>query len=331
MNYTEKITLEQALDLQNKIKSGEMPDIKVYSFNASGLNIVNLNGLNIGKIYLDHNYLLLTRSDYAQYIQGNKPLPDVSGGYGYANKPFGNGTYEGIGNWYQKALNGDWHFVSGEFSDRAEFNANFWEYCFQLTDLARVEAEAEPEKTEINAAQVQYIVKNDVKTKLFYQCGDELVEQVRAWINDIEAAKNGTVFSLLTTTYNSLPDEFKALGDPKPSMPSFGEYVGNILDQTDWKAKYELEVAEHKETKIKYENLVEQHNVLNDLLQGADDNLKEATASADAKDKRIKELEYYKSISDNYVKALEGKLNALEMLKAAEFNLAKASNDYYPY
>ncbi len=55
------------------------------------------------------------------------------------------------------------------------------------------------------------------------------------------------------------------------------------------------------------------------------------TESSIDKDKRIKELEYYQSISDSYVKALEGKLNAIELLKAAEINLNKACDDYYPY
>lgn len=204
MNYTEQISLEQALDLQNRINAGEMPDI-LYAWHPME------DPISLGNNEIDHpnNEFYLTRPDYAQYIQGNKPLPDVSGGYGYANKPFGNGTYEGIGNWYQKALNGDWHFVSGEFSDRAEFNANFWEYCFQLTDLARVEAEA----------------------------------------------------------------------DPKPSMPAHFTYQND-----EWLREANKLAVEHEELKAKYSELEEQHNTLIKHLQ-------EATASADAKQDRINELE----------------------------------------
>ncbi len=236
MIYTEQITLEQALDLQNRIEAGEMPDIKVcylvppdaigvFSVGAGSLkDIPNLDFFGGGDWYL-------TRSDYATYIIGNKPLPEV---YGYPSKELSSGIYEGLE--YLSVSNGTKWTFKLPIQDKLE---QWWLYAFPLTDLARVEAEAvvsEMERTEINAAQVEYIVKHDVKTKLFYQCGDEVVEQVRAWINDIEAAKNGTLFSLLTTTYNSLPDEFKALAEP--SMPA------HFADSTDWKAKYsELERA----------------------------------------------------------------------------------------
>ena len=194
-------------------------DIPVYSILDEG----DLNTYNGG-------YYYITRPDYAQYIIGNKPLPD---GYGYPSKDLSIGLYNGIPYMFCFGDQSNIWLSTGQvFNLKTTTITKWYEVAFKLTDLARVEAEA----------------------------------------------------------------------DPKPSMPAHFE--------PDWKAKYiELE---------------EQHNTLIKHLQ-------EATALAETKEKRIKELEYYKTISDEYVKALEGKLNALEMLKAAEFNLAKASNDYYPY
>lgn len=80
--------------------------------------------------------------------------------------------------------------------------------------------------------------------------------------------------------------------------------------ETDWKAKYEFVE-------------VQKNNAVSSLaLLQADFNRQAA---------EIQDLENYKSISDSYVKALEAKLNAIEALTSAQWNLAKARNDYYPF
>lgn len=288
MNYDQQITLEQALDLQNKIKSGEMPDIIAFSTNARINN--SLENTDVNYVYKNRGKeLLLTRSDYATYILGNNPLPD---GYGYPSKDLSIGIYDELPYYF--------NFNADDWSKNLSFDSNYttvkkwYQICFRLTDLARVEAESvvsKMERTEINAAQVEYLVKNEVKTKLFYQCGDEVVEQIRFWINDIEAAKNGTVFSLLTTDYNSLPDEFKALADkpfaekyketlakPKPSMPAHFE--------ADWK-------------EAKYKELEKQ--------------LLEATALAETRQARINELEATLQIQLKHIEILENQNSELSI------------------
>lgn len=259
MNYTEKITLEQAIMFKKKQPFTQVKRI----LDGESLFVKLIQDIGIENLYANDGYILITRPDYAQYIQGNNPLPD---GYGYPSKDLGSGLYNGIPYMFCFGDQSNiWLSTEQVFNLKTTTITKWYEVAFKLSDLARVEAESvvsKMERTEINAAQVEYLVKNEVKTKLFYQCGDEVVEQIRFWINDIEAAKNGTVFSLLTTDYNSLPDEFKALAEPKPSMPAHFE--------PDWKAKYiELE---------------EQHNTLIKHLQ-------EATASADAKQDIINNLE----------------------------------------
>ena len=214
-----------------------------------------------------------------------------------ASFPFSTGIYNGldyVSRGYYKHVMENF----GRYEEHATANLNSYE--FKIEHLVVVESMyknnlerskrfdeqgrrilteiPEKEKIEINAAQVEYLVKNEVKTKLFYQCGDEVVEQIRFWINDIEAAKNGTVFSLLTTDYNSLPDEFKALAEPKPSMPAHFE--------PDWK-------------EAKYKELEKQ--------------LLEATALAETRQARINELEATLQIQLKHIEILENQNSELSI------------------
>ena len=217
MNYTEKITLEQALDLQKKIEKGEIPDmsacyridnrdIPVYSILDEG----DLNTYNGG-------YYYITRSDYATYILGNKPLPD---GYGYPSKDLSIGIYDELPYYF--------NFNADDWSKNLSFDSNYttvkkwYQICFRLTDLARVEAEADKPFAE--------------KYK-------------------------------------------ETLAEPKPSMPA------NFTYQNDeWLKEANKLAVEHDELKAKYIELEEQHNTLIKHLQ-------EATASADAKQDIINNLE----------------------------------------
>lgn len=268
MNYTEKITFEQALDLQNKIKAGEMPDIEIYyQYYQTDDHHGNLGSYYLDRCYKDNNdAILLTRSDYATYILGNNPLPD---GYGYPSKDLGSGIYDGLPEYYRMLKTGDWNRVNGICINSAMINDYDW-YCFAfpLSDLARVEAEAvvsKMERTEINAAQVEWLFTYKPETNFFYYDEDGAEFHWKKFeSSDSSLSDRQYKYKLLTSTYNSLPDEFKALAEPKASMPA------HFADSTDWKAKYiELE---------------EQHNTLIKHLQ-------EATASADAKQDIINNLE----------------------------------------
>lgn len=142
MNYDQQITLEQALDLQNKINAGEMPDmsacyridnrdIPVHSILDDG----DLNTYNGG-------YYYLTRSDYANYILGNNPLPD---GYGYPSKDLGSGLYNGIPYMFCFGDQSNIWLSTGQvFNLKTTTITKWYEVAFKLTDLARVEAEADP-------------------------------------------------------------------------------------------------------------------------------------------------------------------------------------------
>lgn len=137
--YDQQITLEQALNLQNKIKAGEMPDIEIYyQYYQTDDHHGNLGSYYLDRCYKDNNDAIhLTRSDYATFIIGNKPVPE---GYGYASKELNSGIYQ------------DLHFMATDRTRWLTHDFNFGRYCtgkwydyaFLLADLARVEADAQP-------------------------------------------------------------------------------------------------------------------------------------------------------------------------------------------
>ncbi len=121
-----------------------------------------------------------------------------------------------------------------------------------------------------------------------------------------------------------------------------------IQPTTDWEAKYnsllidEKQLQEERNTwRNKYSELAdrfnaqaqESSNLFLDATERAtlQDSLLEAQNTIAIQEKRIRELEYYKSISDDYVKAFERRDAAKENLKQAEINLIEARNEYYPY
>lgn len=264
MNYTEKITLEQAIMLKKKQPFTQVKRI----LDGESLFVKLIQDIGIENLYANDGYILITRPDYAQYIQGNNPLPD---GYGYPSKDLDSGIYDELPYMFHTPYGSDerqWTKGGASHYGISDYYTEFWKYAFKLTDLARVEAEAvisKMERTEINAAQVEWIFQNTPETEHFYydDNGAEFYcEKFKSLDSDL--ANDGVKHKILTTTYNSLPDEFKALAEPKASMPA------HFADSTDWKAKYiELE---------------EQHNTLIKHLQ-------EATASADAKQDIINNLE----------------------------------------
>jgi hypothetical protein len=325
MLYTEKITLKQASDLQNKIEAGEMPDMSAcYRIDNRDIPVPSISDEGKLDAYQGGDYYL-TRSDYAQYIIGNQPLPE---GYGYPNKELSSGIYDSLPEYYRLLKTGDWNRVNGICINSGMINDYDWHcFAFPLTDLARVEAEtAEPERTEINIPQMGWLHYKTITLKYFKD--NEPIE-AEIWDGDIKDAKDGCKFEILTTTYNALPDEFKALAK---------RYVMPAHFETDWKAKYSELEADHN-TLIKHlqeatasaDSKQERINELEHLLENSNNKCILAAAQAINDNKRIKDLEHYKSISDDYVKALEGKLDAIELMKKADNELMKARADYFPY
>jgi hypothetical protein len=90
---------------------------------------------------------------------------------------------------------------------------------------------------------------------------------------------------------------------PAKQEQTFGQFVGKVLGAVDWEAKYNESC----------ERLLEAQNTI--AIQ----------------EKRIRDLEHYKSISDDYVKAFERRDTAKDVLKQAEINLIEARSEYYPY
>jgi hypothetical protein len=127
MNYTEEITLEQAQLLPESII--------VYSPISKQEPIDTISNFNLTYIYYNNNAIYLTRSDYATYIIGNKPVPE---GYGYPNKELSR-VYEGL---EYRCTKTNSKFV---FELPHQNNLDkWWLYIFHSEDLARVEAEVEP-------------------------------------------------------------------------------------------------------------------------------------------------------------------------------------------
>ena len=100
------------------------------------VNSDNIESWKIDWIYEQGYSLYITREDYAMYIREIERLPK---GYAYANKPFGTGIYDGLSFW---GLDNTTKWSSGVYPFKDRENAeghNFWQYCFSIEDLARVE------------------------------------------------------------------------------------------------------------------------------------------------------------------------------------------------
>ena len=129
--YDQEITLEQAQLLPESII--------VYSPITKQVPIDTISVFNLTYIYGNNNAIYLTRSDYAQYIIGNNPVPE---GYGYANKELTFDKYIWLR--FKEYSKAEWVINNPNgfsYSDAEKFK--WWQVCFPLTDLARVEAEAE--------------------------------------------------------------------------------------------------------------------------------------------------------------------------------------------
>ena len=311
--YTKKLTLDEAL----KFISLEL-ELTVYSsFSKATVRISQIINFDVKELYPKGAALYCTALHYATHILGQVAPPE---GWGYPSNELKQGTYTNLQwAWY----NGDcWNINELDNGDGVYYDTSAslepWNtIAFRLEDLARVEVVAETEKTEINAAQIEWLLAYPSINKHWVNGKEYMCLSI---VDVGNAGCAGIKYEILTSDYNSLPDEFKALAEPKSKAPSYVEFICDKIEATDWKAKYEAQASEiAKFVEIWAENASLKIQLL------------EATQSADLKQDKIHDLEHYKSISDNYIKALEAKLNAIEVLTSAQWNLAKARNDYYPF
>jgi len=298
--YTKELTLDEAQTLQQKIKAGEMPDIEIYfQYFRTDDHHGNLGSYYLDRCYKDNNNaILLTALDYATHILNQLAPPE---GWGYAAYPLDSGKYDKLP--YLVLVNSWGEGWYSQYKESITFSKEEWiRYAFKLTDLARVEAE-----------------KPEVKS----------TPPIADW--------EGTAFP-------ERPDAIR----PAKQEQTFGQFVGKVLEKIDWEAKYnsllidEKQLQEERNTwRDKYSELADRFNAQaqdssNLFLDATEkatlqDSLLEAQNTIAIQEKRIRDLEHYKSISDDYVKAFERREAAKENLKQAEINLIEARNEYYPY
>ena len=326
MNYTEKITLEQALDLQKKIEKGEIPDmsacyridnrdIPVYSILDEG----DLNTYNGG-------YYYITRPDYAQYIIGNKPLPD---GYGYPSKDLSIGLYNGIPYMFCFGDQSNIWLSTGQvFNLKTTTITKWYEVAFKLTDLARVEAESDKpfaDKYKEALAEPKPSLEHNepYDVCIWYHDAHNIQEAIKKGTHqDILVVLNinplETPFYISSRNINQLYGEHgqeryllttkSQYGKtvPKPSMPAHFE--------ADWKAKYEAQAAELDEIRTRLRRSSDEVSERKEMLGELKLQLQEATASADSKQQTIEATTKVNNELGDCLRAARDYIEKLEQL-----------------
>lgn len=292
MIYTEQITLEQALDLQNI----ELP-FRAYC--SSFKKVDALNHFDIQDIYRNKGYLLISRFDYATYIIGNKPLPEV---YGYPSKELSSGIYEGLE--YLSVSNGTKWTFKLPIQDKLE---QWWLYAFKLTDLTRVEAEAEKpfaEKYKEALAEPKPIMPahfaEPITTPEVIDIREDIVQALmqKGW-QFAKGDAESVTFKLFTpaiTEVNLIKDKKssgyqQSMSDALKVLKQYPEMIGCLdypKELEDWKAKYS-ELEREKNGVVSNYALLKQD--YERYKVDAERQITEATASADSKQDRINELE----------------------------------------
>ncbi len=306
--YTKRLTLDEALNI--------LVNAKCQSYE------------NDGKVYL-------TALDYATYIL-NQPTPPE--GWGYAAYELDSGRYDSIAyckfknefkEWETSLFKNDWRLEKRPF----------YEVCFHLTDLARVEAE----KVELTTRQSYYLSENNSPIQKEFYHG---------------------IYYISKADYDSMPQEFKDLGisEKEPTEPATccpkcydvmtelkqeiaeleaklnAEVQNTIANNDSWKIAYAELQAKNKELKSDKDAAVMLNKTLSDNATGKiaelEEKLKTAKHYAENLSDKLNEaeetLKKYGTRSEVYIRAMEHKLTLLDQLKQADIEIAKASFDYYP-
>ena len=329
--YTKQLTLDEALNLEKVNKTALVYDSDYED--SLGSNPDELDNWDIPSIYRQGDYLSCDALTYATYILNQATPPE---GYGYAAYSVDtNSRYSQLP--YLSYSTGQWQHGVQELFTAAD-DVNWHLFCFRLTDLARVEGETvtpfelpkqeKPlgynsaytppieSKIEINLGQAKWLKEKE--QRFTYWLNGSIYADGLFIEADIYNVRDGDKYEILTSTYNTLPQEFRDLAISKMETTEIPSAIKRPLnccqkcDETyreltakiaDWEAKYN----ESRESLLEAQNTIAIH------------------------EKRIRDLEYYKSISDDYVKAFEQRDAAKETLKQAEINLIEARSNYYPY
>jgi hypothetical protein len=130
-NYTQPLTKKDFLKLQQA--NSAVTILKIY---PNGYQDEGDIGCLHECLFKQSYQFFCTREDYAMYVKGVQKLPE---GYTYANKPFGQGIYDGLFFYRLDNIN-KWSSGVYRFKDRENAEGhNYWQYCFSIEDLARVE------------------------------------------------------------------------------------------------------------------------------------------------------------------------------------------------
>jgi DNA repair exonuclease SbcCD ATPase subunit len=134
--YLKELTLDEAHKLQEEIKKGVIPDIKINLSNSSDID--SLACFNDLTYHYSHNgKLSITALDYATHILNQQAPPE---GWGYAAYELSSGMYDTLDYIWLGELTGNWNIaVIDSFKYRKPKHTNWNVYTFSLTDLARVE------------------------------------------------------------------------------------------------------------------------------------------------------------------------------------------------
>jgi hypothetical protein len=256
--YTKELELEQALQLPL--------DTIVYSgFN----NVHDLNDLFVTTHYQTGNKLYCDALTYATHILKQKTPPQ---GWGYAAYELSSGRYDNL-NYYYSPKIGQWkHNLDAVYSKAiCDYKNEFHRWAFRLTDLARVEG-TDTDKTEINAAQVEWLLYNNPTIERYYN--NKFVTYAIDSLECQSVAKSTDSVCLLTSTYNALPQEFHDLASSEMETTA-----------PDWEAKYKQEKSEcERLRKALFESEAKYNKA---FLQRNEKDLQKQIADLEAKNKEL--------------------------------------------
>jgi hypothetical protein len=363
--YTTQLTLDEALNLEKVNKTALVYDSDYED--SLGCNPDELDNWDIPSIYRQGDYLSCDALTYATYILNQATPPE---GWGYAAYELSSGRYDSLPYFYYDVDAGWKSGVFETFGEKKKENKIYWNRnAFRLTDLARVEEQKTEinlgqakwlkEKEQrftywLNGVIYKdglfieadiYNVRNGDKYELLNSTYNALPQEFKDLAR--EEAESEATKPLNQKSFGEIFEEsaknnmWPERPDARPSKQeqTFGQFMGKVLEAVDWESKYhELEkIVDELKTKNEElataalnlsHNIATTHQTNEKNLQ---DSLLEAQNTIAIYEKRISDLDYYKSISDDYVKAFEQRDAAKETLKQAEINLIEARNDYYPY
>jgi hypothetical protein len=212
--YLKELDLGQALQLKDL-----HPEVLVFAENVEPIKILYKF---IQPIYEQGGKVFITALDYATHILKQKTPPE---GYGYPAYELGSGRYDELPYYL---IDDEKKWIEGRYSEYQKTDAtcknDWYRYAFRLTDLARVEG-TDTDKTEINLGQAKWLKEKE--QRFTYWLNGVIYKDGLFIEADIYNVRDGDKYEILTSTYNTLPQEFRNLASSEMETTV-----------TDWEAKY---------------------------------------------------------------------------------------------